>query len=196
VQQDHDWEARVKRFAVALLSHEPFLADFEPFCERVVAEGRRSALGQLLLKLTAPGVADIYQGDELEALSLVDPDNRRPVDWAARREALAALNAGAAPSPQTMKLHVISRALDLRGRRPVAFAGAYEPVSAGAGVCAYRRGGDVLVVVPVRDYEDATITGIGGRWRDVLGSGERDLADTVGVPELVAPYGVGLFERL
>jgi (1->4)-alpha-D-glucan 1-alpha-D-glucosylmutase len=195
VEPDDDWEARVKRFAVALLSHEPFLEDFEPFAARVVEEGRRSALGQLLLKLTSPGVADIYQGDELEALSLVDPDNRRPVDWATRREALDALLRGAAPSPATMKLHVIRTALELRARRPVAFAGAYEPLSAGAGVCAYLRGGDVLVVVPVRDRDAASIAGLAGRWRDVLGSGERDLADDVSVAELVAPYGIGLFER-
>jgi hypothetical protein len=81
----------------------------------------------------------------------------------------------------------------------VAFAGAYEPLSAGAGVCAYLRGGDVLVVVPVRDWDGASIAGLAGlagRWRDVLGSGERDLADEVSVAELVAPYGVGLFERL
>ncbi len=196
VEPDDDWEARVKRFAVALLSHEPFLEDFEPFAARVAEEGRRSALGQLLLKLTSPGVADIYQGDELEALSLVDPDNRRPVDWAARREALDALLRGAAPSPATMKLHVIRTALELRSRRPVAFAGAYEPLSAGAGVCAYLRGGDVLVVVPVRDWDGASIAELAGRWRDVLGSGERDLAHEVSVAELVAPYGVGLFERL
>jgi len=196
VEPDDDWEARVKRFAVALLSHGPFLEDFEPFAARVAEEGRRSALGQLLLKLTSPGVPDIYQGDELEALSLVDPDNRRPVDWAARREALDALGHGAAPSPATMKLHVIRTALELRARRPVAFAGAYEPLSAGAGVCAYLRGGDVLVVVPVRDWDGASIAGLAGRWRDVLGGGERDLADEVPVPELVAPYGIGLFERL
>jgi (1->4)-alpha-D-glucan 1-alpha-D-glucosylmutase len=196
VEQDHDYEARVQRFAVALLTHEPFLADFEPFAARVADEGRRSALGQLLLKLTSPGVADIYQGDELEALSLVDPDNRRPVDWAMRREALDALTAGAAPSPQTMKLHVIRQALALRARREAAFAGAYEPLSAGAGVCAFLRGGTVLVVVPVRDYDDATLSGVAGRWADALGRGERDLADEVGVPELVAPYGIGLFERL
>ena len=78
----------------------------------------------------------------------------------------------------------------------MAFAGAYEPLSAGAGVCAYLRGGDVLVVVPVRDWDGASIAGLAGRWRDVLGSGERDLADEVSVAELVAPYGVGLFERL
>jgi len=196
VEQDHDWEARVQRFAVALLDHEPFLAAFEPFCERVIAEGRRSALGQLLLKLTSPGVPDIYQGDELEALNLVDPDNRRPVDWAARRAALDALRGGAAPAAETMKLHVIRTALELRSRRPAAFAGGYEPLSAGAGVCAYLRGGDVLVVVPVRDWDETSIAGVAGRWRDVLGGDERDLADEMPVPELVAPYGIGLFERL
>jgi len=196
VEQDHDWEARVQRFAVALLDHEPFLAAFEPFCERVIAEGRRSALGQLLLKLTSPGVPDIYQGDELEALNLVDPDNRRPVDWAARRAALDALRGGAAPAAETMKLHVIRTALELRSRRPAAFAGGYEPLSAGAGVCAYLRGGDVLVVVPVRDWDETSIAGVAGRWRDVLGGDERDLADEMPVPDLVAPYGVGLFERV
>ena len=51
--------------------------------------GDAAALGQLLLKLTVPGIPDIYQGDELLSLSLVDPDNRRPVDWEARRAALA-----------------------------------------------------------------------------------------------------------
>jgi (1->4)-alpha-D-glucan 1-alpha-D-glucosylmutase len=196
VEQDHDYEARVKRFAAALLDHEPFLADFEPFAARVAEEGRRSALGQLLLKLTAPGVADIYQGDELEALSLVDPDNRRPVDWAARREALDALRRGAAPSPSTMKLYVIWKALELRARREAAFAGSYEPLPAGPGVCAYLRGGSVLVVVPVRDFDDATVSGVAGRWRDVMGGGERDVAREVAVSELVAAYGIGLFERL
>src|SRR4051812_33790726 len=171
VEQDHDWEARVKRFGVALLSHRPFLEDFEPFAERVAPAGRHSALGQLLLKLTAPGVAAVYQGDELEALSLVAPDNRRPVDWGARREALDALRRGAAPAPSTMKIYTIWKALDLRARRPSAFAGAYEPLAAGPGVCAYVRGGEVLVVVPVRDWQHASIAGLAGRWRDVLGGG-------------------------
>jgi hypothetical protein len=63
-------------------------------------------------------------------------------------------------------------------------------------VCAYLRGERVLVVVPVRDYDEARISGLAGRWRDVLGGGERDLADDVSVLELVAPHGVGLFERL
>src|SRR6185503_1343522 len=150
IEQDHDWEERVKRFAVALLDHRPFLDDFAPFAARVAEAGRRSALGQLLLKLTSPGVPDVYQGDELEALSLVDPDNRRPVDWEARRSALARLRAGEAPRDfGERKLDLIRRSLDLRARRAAAFAGTYEPVDAGPGVCAYVRGGEVLAVVAV-----------------------------------------------
>jgi len=195
VEQDHDWEARVQRFAVALLEHEPFLADFEPFAARVADEGRRSALGQLVLKLTSPGIPDVYQGDELEALNLVDPDNRRPVDWSWRSAALDALRAGAEPAPETLKLFVIHRALDLRSRRPGAFAGTYEPVDAGSGVCAYLRGGEVLVVVPVRAWDAATIEGAGGRWRDVLTGEERALTGGARVRDLVAPRGVALLER-
>jgi hypothetical protein len=63
-------------------------------------------------------------------------------------------------------------------------------------VCAYLRGDRVLVVVPVRGWDDARIAGLAGRWRDVLGAGERDLADDVSVLELVAPHGIGLFERM
>jgi (1->4)-alpha-D-glucan 1-alpha-D-glucosylmutase len=195
VEQDHDWEDRVKRFAVALLDHRPFLDEFEPFAGRVAEEGRRSALGQLLLKLTAPGVADIYQGDELEALSLVDPDNRRPVDWAVRREELERLRAGGAPTPDTMKLFLIWKALDLRSRRPSAFAGDYEPVDAGPGTVAYLRAGEVLVVVPVRDRDGASLSAP-GRWRDVLTGEERELPADVTVSELVEPHGLALLERV
>jgi (1->4)-alpha-D-glucan 1-alpha-D-glucosylmutase len=194
VEQDHDWEARVKRFAVALLDRREFLDDFEPFAAKVAEEGRRSALGQLLLKLTAPGVPDVYQGDELEDLSLVDPDNRRPVDWEARRRALDAVRTAVALAPEHMKLFLIWKALDLRARLPEAFAGSYEPVDAGPGVCAYLRGGDVLVVVPVRDWEHAWLSAP-GRWRDTLTLEERDLDAEATVAELVEPYGVALLER-
>jgi len=195
IVQDHDWEARVKRFAVALLDHRPFLDDFTPFAARVAEEGRRSALGQLLLKLTSPGVADIYQGDELEALSLVDPDNRRPVDWAARRAALDALRGGAAPTDATMKLFLIWRALDLRARRPGAFAGAYEPVDAGPGACAYVRGGEVLAVVRVRPAGAPVLRGIAGPWRDVLSGEARDLGAAAAVADVVDANGLALLER-
>jgi len=173
----------------------PFLDDFAPFAARVAEAGRRSALGQLLLKLTSPGVADIYQGDELEALSLVDPDNRRPVDWAARRVALDVLRGGAAPTDDTMKLFLIWRALDLRARRPEAFAGTYDPVDAGPGVCAYLRGGEVLAVVLVRPAGTAVLRGVAGRWRDVLTGEDRDLGDAAAVAELVDANGLALLER-
>ena len=111
-----------------------------PFAARVAPLGERIAIAQTLLKLTCPGVPDIYQGDELECLSLVDPDNRHPVDWDARRRAIAAPPA---------KLRLIREALGLRSCRPEAFAGAYGPVSAGRDVLAFTRG-EVLVSVPLR----------------------------------------------
>jgi (1->4)-alpha-D-glucan 1-alpha-D-glucosylmutase len=199
VDQDHDWEGRVKRFARALPAHEPFLADFEPFVAQVAAAGERSALGQLLLKLTVPGVPDTYQGDELSDLSLVDPDNRRPVDWEARRSALARLRAGASPTRETMKLFVIERALALRARRPQAFAGAYAPLDAGADVCAFTRGeqGEVVVVVALRDAGlSAALDVAPGRYRDVLYGREGELAGAVAVGGFVDRYGLALLERL
>ena len=96
---------------------------------------------------------DVYQGDELIDLSLVDPDNRRPVDWDARRAALDALRAGAAPTRETMKLHLISRALELRARRPEVFAPAGLHAArgrAGRRGVQPRRRGEVVVVVALR----------------------------------------------
>ncbi len=143
VEQDSEWEGRVKAWATGLLVHEAFLADFVPFAERVAIRGREVSLGQVLLKLTSPGVPDIYGGDEVEFLALVDPDNRRPVDWRALRAALDS----AEPPP---KLDLIRRTLALRERRPAAFAGSYEPLDAGEHTCAFVRGGDVLVAVALR----------------------------------------------
>lgn len=164
VEPDEEHERRVREAIERTYASLP--ADFEPFAERVAAEGRTIALGMTLLKLTAPGVPDIYQGDEVELLALVDPDNRRPVDWGALRRAL---------SDPTPKLQVVITALRLRARRPEAFAGGYEPMDAGEEVCAYRRGEGVLVAVPVRPgSRKPSFPG----WRDLL-------------PELP----VGLYER-
>jgi (1->4)-alpha-D-glucan 1-alpha-D-glucosylmutase len=197
VHQDHEWEERCKRFAVALTDHRPFLDDFEPFVREVAAAGERSALGQLLLKLTVPGVPDIYQGDELIDLSLVDPDNRRPVDWDARRAALDALRGGAEPSRETLKLHVIRRVLALRARRPEPFAGAYTPIAAGPDVCAFARGdGELLVVVALRPATEGVALDVPpGCYRDVLRDREHDLAGAVAVGRLVGPHGLALLER-
>jgi (1->4)-alpha-D-glucan 1-alpha-D-glucosylmutase len=194
VAPDEAYEAKAKRYAAAVVRRPP--DGFEAFAARVAEEGRRAALGQLLLKLTSPGVPDVYQGDELEALSLVDPDNRRPVDFQARRVALDRLRAGELPRDYgDRKLDLIRRALALRAARADAFAGAYEPVDGGPGVCAYVRGGEVLVVVPVRDFEDAELTVV-GRWRSVVHDRELDLSAGVQVVELVGAWSVALLERV
>jgi (1->4)-alpha-D-glucan 1-alpha-D-glucosylmutase len=200
VDQNAAWEEQVKRFGRALLEHRPFLEDFGPFLERVVAEGERSALGQLLLKLTCPGVPDTFQGDELWRLSLVDPDNRRPVDWERRRLALDRLRAGDAPVGAELKMFVIWKALELRRKRAQAFAGDYTPVAADSDVCAFLRGrAEVLVVVPVRDVTEAELelpSEAAGRWRDVLSGGELTLSGGCRLADLGdGVRGLRLLER-
>ena len=87
VDGDDAYDAGLETFVRALLADEGLVAGVERFVTDVVAEpGRSNALAQKLLQLTAPGVPDVYQGTEVEDLSLVDPDNRRPVDWDRRRE--------------------------------------------------------------------------------------------------------------
>src|SRR3712207_829373 len=99
------------------------------FVGRIAPHGWSNSVSQKLLQLTMPGVPDVYQGTELWDFSLVDPDNRRPVDYALRRKLLASLDAGDMPALDesgAAKLLVVSRVL--RGRRdhPEWFAG-YEP---------------------------------------------------------------------
>jgi (1->4)-alpha-D-glucan 1-alpha-D-glucosylmutase len=203
VEPDEQFEHGVTRFAGALIEHPSFQEDFVAFMARLLPEGERSALGQLLLKLCASGVPDIFQGDELWRLSLVDPDNRRPVDWEACRDALERVRAGGPPSAADAKLFLIHRALSLRARRPRAFTGAYIPVAAGEDVCAFLRGEDaeVLVVVPVRGgpASDAMLElppDAAGRWYEVLGDGEVSLAGATTAGELGAGYrGLWLLER-
>jgi (1->4)-alpha-D-glucan 1-alpha-D-glucosylmutase len=133
------------RFCRALPSDAGFLTEFSPIVARLSELGRRAALGQLALKLTVPGVPDIYQGDELWNRSLVDPDNRRPVDFTRSAELLRARDFGSEP-----KLWLTSELLALRARRPDPFAGAYDPVDAGDGTVAFVRGGEVYVAVELR----------------------------------------------
>jgi (1->4)-alpha-D-glucan 1-alpha-D-glucosylmutase len=151
--QDYAWRA------AELISKEPFL-------ERVRDLGRRLSLAQLLLKLAAPGVPDVYRGDELEDLSLVDPDNRRAVDWEARQDALRVLQDGGPVTHANVKLYVMWKTLGLRSEHASAFAGSYDAVDAGDGVCAFVRGGEVLVAAALRP--GATVRVPEG-WHDVLG---------------------------
>jgi (1->4)-alpha-D-glucan 1-alpha-D-glucosylmutase len=202
IEPDEAHEKAVKRFAVDLLGHGPFRYGFDAVAARVADLGARVALAQTLLKLTVPGLPDVYQGDELWAYSLVDPDNRRPVDWAARREALAALRDGAPPTAETIKLHLVAAALDLRRRRPEAFADSdYVPVPAGDDVLAFLRGDAVLVAVAIRDGATGAAgwelpAGAAGRWRDVLSGEEYDLPDGASLGGVLGPTGRALLERV
>jgi (1->4)-alpha-D-glucan 1-alpha-D-glucosylmutase len=139
---------RLRRLVNALVPEaagNPFLADFWPFQTRVASAALYTSLSQSLLKLVVPGVPDIYQGTEAWDFSLVDPDNRRPVDHArlavelaAIRAALAEPGGGVGELARTLlarkedgrvKLYVTHRGLDLRRRHPRLFQqGAYLPV--------------------------------------------------------------------
>jgi (1->4)-alpha-D-glucan 1-alpha-D-glucosylmutase len=166
-EANEGYEARVKAFCRSLYRHRAFRESFDRFAARVAEAGERASLAQLLIKLTAPGVADIYQGDELVTLSLVDPDNRRAVDWDRRRQMLADLRAGSlADGADARKLRLVTAALDLRKRKPDAFAGSYEPVDVGDRAIAYIRGGSVLVAAEI--FPGASLPEPGDDWRPVI----------------------------
>ena len=173
INPDTGYEEATRNFVQALLSpgpSNPFLPDFVAFQRWVGRVGAFSSLSQLLLKLTSPGVPDIYQGNEVWDFSLVDPDNRRPVDYEARRAALHEIKAihaskGAAACVQRLietmpdgriKLYLTWKTLGLRRERePLFREGDYLPLKAhgqrAEHVCAFaRRRADevVLVVVP------------------------------------------------
>jgi (1->4)-alpha-D-glucan 1-alpha-D-glucosylmutase len=122
----------VAAWPAAVLGDAELVAEIEEFVERIAGPGRVNSLGQKLLQLAGPGVPDVYQGTELFEYSLVDPDNRRPVDWAARRAHLARLDEGWLPDVDAegaAKLLVTLSGLRLRRYRPELFTG-YRSVPA------------------------------------------------------------------
>lgn len=182
------WEQPDTRFEAGLMAavdaayDDPALrADIDAFVARVTPYGWSNSLGQKLLQLAMPGVPDTYQGTELWDNSLVDPDNRRPVDFAARRALLARLDGGWLPpvdATGAAKLLVTSRVLRLRRDQPQRFAG-YAPVvarGAAAGhLVGFDRGGVVAVAtrLPVRlarrgGWGDTVLPLRAGRWTDTL----------------------------
>ena len=199
VEPNPEWEGAVRDFCAALYEERAFLADFEPFAARVARLGDRIALGALVLKLTSPGVPDLYQGDELALRALVDPDNRRPVDWSRYEAIMAGLRGGDPPDDESRKLWLCLQVLSLRIRRPEAFApgAVYEPLDAGPGVVAFRRGGAVLVAVAVRrDAPDGSLPALGGDWQDVLGGESVSLELPLALDELLHDHGVAVLERV
>jgi (1->4)-alpha-D-glucan 1-alpha-D-glucosylmutase len=164
---DEAYDEGVRRYAAAVLSDGDITSDLERWVDDVVRRpGEVNALSQKLLQLTMPGVPDVYQGQELPAPSLVDPDNRRPVDYARRRAALAAGDAG---GPDDPKLLVTARTLRLRRAAPDVFGGGYQPVRASgpaADHCvAYRLGAGGTGAVAVATRLPVGLAGRGG-WGD------------------------------
>ncbi|HEU0163782.1 MAG TPA: malto-oligosyltrehalose synthase, partial [Thermomicrobiales bacterium] len=136
IDPDQGYEDALSGFIQGLLERRRsrlFLEDFEGFMERVRPAGMLNALGQHLLRLTAPGVPDIYQGTELWDDSLVDPDNRRPVDFSIRATNAQAFPQMASPAMTlanpAVKQFVTARTLAVRAAHPDLFArGAYLPL--------------------------------------------------------------------
>ena len=194
IDPDPSYDEALRRFTEAVLADPEFVADLERFVAGLVEPGRLTSLAQTTLKLTCPGMPDIYQGTELWDLSLVDPDNRRPVDYDLRRRVL-----GGADVEGAEKLRLIQRLLRLRREEDAAFAGSYAPLSVGGSkarhVIAFLRGDRVAVVVPrlvlgVQDgWERTTVSLPEGRWEHVLTSTTVDGGE-VPVESVLAPVAV------
>jgi (1->4)-alpha-D-glucan 1-alpha-D-glucosylmutase len=208
------YERAMQDFAVGILEHETFAELFRRFQKKVAFHGALNALSQVLLKACSPGVPDFYQGTELWDFSLVDPDNRRPVDYERRTKLLASLR-NADPSKLLrhwkdgrVKLFVTARTLDARKRHLEAFqTGSYGAVDAGRNCVAFTRGDSVLVAVPrlttelvnpprfpLGDVWGETTLAVGGSWRNVY-TGEKVRGDHLALREVFATFPVALLEQ-
>jgi (1->4)-alpha-D-glucan 1-alpha-D-glucosylmutase len=193
---DADFESAVHDWLDAVLDG-PMARELTNLVIRLQPHAENDALGQKLLALTVPGIPDIYQGTELWDDSLVDPDNRRPVNYEVRRQACKSL--------QHPKIRVVKAALQLRSARPHSFLwGGYHPIlAAGAAadhVVAFLRGDDVLVTVSrwtvhleQSGWGDTVIPIPEGSWTDTLTGSMAN--GSVAAAELFADLPVALLER-
>jgi (1->4)-alpha-D-glucan 1-alpha-D-glucosylmutase len=180
------YEDALAEFVQAITSDAEFMSDLESFLGRtqLVSFGRIASLAQMTLLLTCPGVPDIYQGSELWSLALVDPDNRRPVDYQSRRAALegiAGIDAGEIThrlDDGSAKMWLISRLLGERAGRPNLFTSAeYTPLQATGPKAKHALGfvrGSLLVLVPrlpaglAGDWGGTEVALPEGRWTNLL----------------------------
>jgi (1->4)-alpha-D-glucan 1-alpha-D-glucosylmutase len=225
VDPDPVYDDALRRFVEGILGDDEFTAAMEAFVAPLVEPGRINALAQALLKLTSPGVPDIYQGCELWDHSLVDPDNRRPVDFAIR-EALLAEAEKASPAEVwpaqadsgLPKLVLTQRALHLRSRRPEYFCvgSGYQRLAAsgpkathavalartaagaepGAGAAGVVAVAPRLVLGLAGDWAGTTLALPDGRWSDALDGGTRTFSGEVPLADLLGPFPVALLERV
>ncbi len=187
------YEAAVQGFVASTLADPAFVAKILRFCERISSHAASKALSQLTLKLCAPGVPDTYQGSEVWHQVLVDPDNRRPVDYArlvaelgwlderrAERESLLS-NLLSHYTDGRLKLFVLSELLRLRRASPELFRSGYQALDAGSNCVAFGRGPDECDLVcavtrfPVRVTRGRMPFAIGKAWGEqrVSGAGLR-----------------------
>jgi (1->4)-alpha-D-glucan 1-alpha-D-glucosylmutase len=192
---DPSYDEAVERWVRGVLGDPAITAGLDEFAGRLMEPGRVVSLAQTLCKLTAPGVPDIYQGCELWDLSLVDPDNRRPVDFGIRA---ASLRGGAADQP---KLRLTAAALDLRRRHPASFAkgAAYTPLpTSDCHAVGFLRGTNVATVVPrliMNGDAGTTVELPAGRWRDVI-TGAGTEGGRLPVDSLLSGFAVALLEKV
>ncbi len=192
IQPNESWDTAMREFVAGILqpgAKNRFVPVFVPIAQTVAQLGAMNALAQVVLKMTAPGVPDIYQGNEMWDYSLVDPDNRRPVDYKLRAEMLQAL-AGATPEEMLttwpdgrIKLFVTQRLLLLRRERPGLFRdGSYTALAVTgthADSCvafAREQAGESLIVLVPRLTLHLGFPPLGELWKDT----------TVQLPEGVA----------
>ncbi|HEV7974622.1 malto-oligosyltrehalose synthase [Amycolatopsis sp.] len=170
VDHDEEFERAVDAWPGEVLGDEELSAEIAEFVERVKGPGWSNSLGQKLIQLTSPGVPDVYQGTELWDLSLVDPDNRRAVDYSVRREILGRVVSGELPEVDDVgaaKLLLVHKALKLRRERPELFDGYRALHAEGLAAdhaIAFTRGADLVVVatrLPVKLAAE-------GGWRDTV----------------------------
>jgi (1->4)-alpha-D-glucan 1-alpha-D-glucosylmutase len=214
---DEVYESAVHDFADAVLDDEELLASVGAFATGLDGAARVVVLGQKLVQLAMPGVPDVYQGCELVELSLVDPDNRRDVDFGERRRRLGRLDAGEKPADlDDEKLLVTSRVLRVRRDHPEWFRGAgsaYVPIATSTGnAVAFGRGtpgeagtvADVAAVavatrLPVAlerhgGWGEHTVTLPEGGWTDVL-SGREVQGGSLRLDELLGELPVAFLVR-
>ncbi len=205
---DEAYEEAVLEFATACLANPEVAAALDAFTELTFQSVRANVLGQKLIQLTMPGVPDLYQGCEVVDLSLVDPDNRRPIDYYRRAGVLGSLMMNPPADLDAEKLLVTSRALLLRRDHPEAFRGPdadYRPVSLNTGhAVVFERGykdseTPVAIAVATRVQSGLNETGWGDaelvlpnlRFLDVL-SGQEYSGGATPLADILATLPVAL----